>query len=300
MFEESLWVVCSLFAAIFAAGTFLANQYYKLPGHHLVLVMRIFILIGMLPFMGMIAWPSNIDFYIAVSATAILAALGDIRIHNITAMHGGGVTARLQPTMIWVAFVLWIVVEPSMLEKYLNEPIKAAGIIASLIACVYFATRLKKCHVSRDVFFKILPAVIGFGVNMVLAKYALDRSDLHGGVFAYMVVQCLAAIPVLIIAEQYTARANKDPNRPHLFAIDWRACFKPGVVLAGLWIAHMIAKNYGNSFAENPAYVAAVILTAPVFIALYYKLVKHEESGDVSSGFGIVLSTIILTIFTLG
>jgi hypothetical protein len=38
------------------------------------------------------------------------------------------------------------------------------------------------------------------------------------------------------------------------------------------------------------------MLTGPFWIMLFYKLVKHQEKGDIVSGLGIVASAIILTL----
>jgi len=293
---DILWIILSFLAAIVSAGIYLVNQYFKLPGHTLVFWMRLFILIGFLPFLNYINWPDNINFYIAVAVTGILASLGDIRLYNITAVYGAGVTARLQPLMLWVAFFVWFIFDPQLLFEYFEHPYKSSGILLSLFGCVYFAAHLKKCPISKAVFFKISPAVAGYGLNMALAKYAFDNSSLHSGVFAYIIVQTIIAIPVsgFFLWQAQPSKDQENTPKPPLKKI-----LIVSFILTFFWMAHMICKNYANSFAENPAYVAALILTAPVWISLAYKLVGHKEDANVVSGMGIVLCSILLSILTL-
>ncbi len=40
--------------------------------------------------------------------------------------------------------------------------------------------------------------------------------------------------------------------------------------------AHLICKSYAYIIVDNPAYVSVVILTTPLWVMLYYKLVKIQ------------------------
>ena len=72
------------------------------------------------------------------------------------------------------------------------------------------------------------------------------------------------------------------------------------VLLGGFsWICHMIYKNYSMAFVPNPSYQAAILLTAPVFIAAFYHLTKHKEEADVKSGMGIVACALLLALLTV-
>ena len=61
----------------------------------------------------------------------------------------------------------------------------------------------------------------------------------------------------------------------------------------------MVFKNYAMVYVPNPAYQAAIGLTAPLFVALFYLLVKHREEGDVKNGMGVVACAVLLALATV-
>ena len=71
-------------------------------------------------------------------------------------------------------------------------------------------------------------------------------------------------------------------------------------LLAALsWICLMVYKNYAMAFTPNPSYQVALTLTTPVFVAAFYRAVKHKEEADVASGMGIVACAVLLAAMTV-
>lgn len=293
---DMAWVFMSVGAAFFMSVFLLINQYWKQPGVYLVLWSRILIIAVMTPFMFLyIEFPDNTAFYIIVFLTAVFGAFGDMRSFNVTAVYGGGVVSRLMPFTVFGGFFGWLVVHPELIATYLSKPVQTLGILVALSGCVWFSTRLKKCDVTTAAFKSILPAVGAYSVNTVLNKMALDHADvLMSGVFCYMYFQCVLALPMV------TGYALYERHRERL---QWQMLNKPiviaSVLMCVIWIAHMILKMYAMAFTFNPGYVAAILLTAPVFISVYYKWLNHVEEADVKNGMGVVACAILLILMTL-
>ena len=71
------------------------------------------------------------------------------------------------------------------------------------------------------------------------------------------------------------------------------------IFLSAIMLVTVLSRIYAFRHVENPAYVNAIVLTAPFWVILFYKMVKHEEKGDIWSGVGIVLCAIVLTLLVV-
>jgi len=127
---------------------------------------------------------------------------------------------------------------------------------------------------------------------MVFNKFAMDHSP-QSGIYFFAFIQSIGVvllIPVMAKTGFYTDKTYFVMNRRIVFA---------GGAVAIPWIAHMITKGYAFKLVDNPAYVSAIMLMAPLFIALFYRIIKHKETADVKSGYGVVISAIILVLLTM-
>jgi len=290
-------VFLAFIAAFFSSVMYLTNQYFKLPGEYIVIWSRVFILIALTPVMINLEWPTEPIFYLCVIVTGFFASFADIKSFNICARYGGGVALRIQPLMVWLSFFLWVIVDPGIIDEYIEDPLRSLGVFMALGGCVYFASRLKRCKISHAVMKAMVLPLIGYSMNNVLNKIAMDNSPLHSGVYGHMFVQSVTAVILTIIFMLVkNHRSKQDVTIPGFG--------KKIVIIAGFigfigWAGHMIPKNYAMTFTPNPAYIAAIILTAPVWATLVYKFIGHKETADVKTGFGVVISSIILALLMI-
>lgn len=296
------WALFALFAAGFSAIFYLINQYLKQPGYLLVFWMRVAVVVALTPVMTMFAWPTDPRFYICVALTVVFSTYADIRSFDVVARYGGGVVSRLQPLIVWGAFAVWFLFDPFQLGRYTADPVRAAGIIGALVGCVYFAMRMHRSPLNRAAFYEMLPALLAYVLTTVLNKYALMHGPLNGAVYGYMYVQSALAV---LCAGGYAFYRLRQPlpvkpvEPPVLTVPAWSALPLAVVLAASAWICHMIYKNYAMVFTANPSYVAAIGLTAPVYIALFYKAIGHKENEETLSGYGILACALVLVLFTM-
>lgn len=302
------WAWFSLVSAIFSAGFYLVNQYWRMPGDMLVFTMRIMIVVLMTPFVTQLNWPQDPRFYMAVLITVIAGTSADVRTFNASAKFGAGMVSRLMPVTVLAAFFLWFFIRPALLFEYLAHPWLTAGILLSLGGCVYFAMRLNRCEVSRSAMVFMAPALAGYTCSTVMNKYSMDfgagAGDFAGVVYGYMYVQSLIALllvgPYVLWTRRHPVQATlvnalPVPARP---ALKLRPLLIASVVAAFIWISHMVFKNYAVAYSESPSYQAAINLTAPVMIAMVYRMVGHREETDVRAGMGIVAAALLLVAVT--
>lgn len=296
MFSDLLWIVLSLIAAMCMGAFFLICQYYKTPGHYLVIWPRLLVLTSLMPILFLMDWPQDPRFYIAVALTGIIAGLSDLRVLNISSEYGGGIVSRLQPLGIGIAFFLWLIVKPEQLFTYLEHPFHALGIMIALTGCVYFSSILRKCTITGPALQKLLLPIFGYACNIVIAKYAFDHSPFHSGVFFYLFVQSLFAAPLIFAYAMLSKKPEMKFDRQAFFS---KSIFVPAFFMFLIWSLHMVTKNYANTLTPNPSYVAALVLTCPVWVMLFYKIVGHKEDANISAGIGIMISAIMLALLNL-
>ncbi len=293
------WAAFTFVSAIFSAAVYLINQYMKQPGLTLVFWSRISTLLALTPFFTHVTMPENPLFYGAVIVTAFSASFGDIRTFNVAARYGGGVVARTTPLIIFLTFLLWFAFEPSLFGQYARHPVNTALVLLALSGCGYFSSRLKKCDISRSAFLEMLPALLAYTVGTVFNKYAMTHGPLVGAVFGYMYVQTALVIvltggTILLRDRQEKMSADAAPDAARV-----RKMAQAAMLLAFGWIGSMIFKNSAMAFVPNPAYLSALLYTAPAFIALFYKLTGHKEEADVLSGMGVVACAALLALVTV-
>lgn len=291
------WAVFALAAAIFSAAFYLINQYFRQPGSTIVLWMRLAVIILMTPWMIHIELPDDPMFYVVVAVTAVLGTLGDVRMLDVSAKYGGGVVSRVMPMTVWGSFFLWFFFRPELIDTYLSRPLNSVGILLALGGCVYFASRLKHCVITKSALTDMLPALVAYTFAVVLNKRAMDygagAATFEGVVYTYMYFQCIVGLFLVGGVELWRRRKTDRvvvPKKQMAIA---------AALAALIWIGHMVYKNYAMSYTPNPSYQAAINLTAPLFISAFYWLRGHKEEADVKSGMGVVACAILLALMTI-
>lgn len=294
------WGIFALIAAVFTAGFYLTSQYMRQSGDIVMFWMRLVVIVVLLPFMQSMPMPDNIWFYVTVVATAVFGIAADVRVFNVGATYGAGVVSRLMPVVVWGSFFVWFLFEPSLIGRYLAEPLRAAGITLALFSCVYFAMRLNRSTVSRAALREMLPAILAYVMTTVLNKLAMTQGFVAGGyagaVYGYMLLQSAAG--VLILGGYLLLKKRGQPRQP----AGWAGTMgmMTALISGFIWVTHMTYKNYAVAFAPHPSYQAAVNLTAPVFVLLFYKLAGYREAESPKAGIGVVISAAVLLILTAG
>lgn len=295
-FAAFIWIVLALFAAICSAGILLTCQNFKTGGQYLVIWSRLMILTISLPILFFIPAPEDWRFYLAVGATGIIAGLADAKVWTVTNTFGGGIVSRIMPLQIFIIFIMWLFVHPELIFEYLNSPFHTLGILGALTGCVYFASHLRYCDVSSTAMKKVILPLLGYAVNFVLAKYAFDISDFHGGVYYYILVQSSVLLPMMFFMGLASNNKNLRLKKTEFFK-------KTNLVAAAFvflfWLLHMIFKNYAITLTFNPSYVAALVMTTPAWIIVYYKAIGYKEDANVKAGIGLMVSAIILSLLNI-
>jgi hypothetical protein len=291
------WVGLSIGSAVTAAIMPIMHERIRAERLSMLFWLRMVMLIVALPVLCFVGWPTDPTFYVATMVTAFIWAYADLSSFRATEEFGAGAITRLIPLNVIVTFFMWIVVEPNVLHSYFDNPVKGIGVLISIAGAVFFAMRLQRHPVSRHAIRALGPVILMSGMGVVFAKIALDSvgaGSLHSGVFGYMVVQ---AFFMILIFGALEAVWHPVPRAVFTGSV----AMQTGLIMGLISVAHLIFKSYAYQMVSNPAYVSVVILTTPLWVLLYYKLIKHQDVGDVKSGLAVVACAAALIYFsTLG
>lgn len=284
-----IWVLLSIAATISLAAFQLTNQYAKVDGFDLAVMVKVVLVILFLPFTLYFGWPQEPLFYLFVGATAPLVLYGDKLFFDLAAEYGAGVISRIVPLNLILLFVGWLVVQPSLAMEYFSEPIIFSGIILALCSTIYFAMRMRKCEISAAAFKKAIPILLIWAIVPIFNKQAMDHSGLHEGVYVY---GCFQAFLVALIGLPMIGHRRLKSGKAFISA----RLLKTSFIAALAVTLHLIAKNYSYALVDDPTFPTAILLTSPLFILAYYRLTNHKEDADIWSGIGVVASVMALVV----
>ena len=287
-----LWIALSFLASFSRAASRLSNQYFKLPGLHLVLWIKLFITFLLLPVVLFISWPTEPLFYVFLLLQAPLVVFQDKKTFDLTATHGGGVVTRIEPLSAVLLFIVWLLITPSLLQENLESPIRFLFIAVTIALMAFFTMRMRKCEINVTVLKEMLPIILTTTCVSVLGKLSIDHAEFDSGVFVYVFVQSVVMFVWAIVfnIKDKSVELSTFFNKRNAFC---------AFFLSIVMMITVLSRVYAFRYVDNPAYVNAIVLTAPFWIILFYKFVKHEEKGDVLSGVGLVCCAIVLTFIVI-
>lgn len=282
------WVGLSLGSALTAAVMPIMHEKIRAERLSMMFWLRVVMLLIALPVLIFTGLPGNPTFYAATFVTAFIWAYADLSSVRAAEEHGGGVMTQLIPLNVVVTFFMWLAIDPATLAGYIDAPIRGLGILAATGAAVFFAMRLQRGKITREHLRALGPVILMSGMGVVYAKIALDSSlSIHSAVFGYMALQAFLMIIIFGVLE-----AVWSPVPRAIFT--GRVAMTSGVLMGLNTVVHMIFKTYGYQMVENPAYVSVIVLTTPIWVMLYYRVVQKQVVGDMKAGLLVIVSVLAL------
>ncbi len=292
---SNLWWLLALFSGMLMAGMIYANQIFKMPSSLMMTYRGIVQSLILLPFIPFFAVPTNPLFWLFVIIQGLMVAYNDKKTFLCSRKYGGEITASIKPYSVVMTFIFWLLIKPTQLFQMIDTPIRSLGIIVCLIASAYSLMLINKSKISKEAFFELLPAlllsVLIDANNKITTTYGAS-TDLISAIFYYcMMTAFFSGLPNIVTF----VRKN-----------DWHEIFIPKYIVGGFVVIFFsitsnIFKNSAMYYAQNPAYVGAVIAMYPIWIIIwnifYYKFRKSEQYPRCNFvGIGILLLSVVLLI----
>jgi hypothetical protein len=276
-----LWAAFGLAAAIFSAAMMLMQERLKVNGYAVSFWIKVSCALVTLPFVLHYGVPSHPLFYIYLGLTAVIYAISDVIFFGGITKTSAGAVARLIPASSVLVFILWFIIEPALLYKYLDHPTIAVLIFAVLCLFAFFAMRLKKCEVTmrtlREIWYVLFAAIIGTLFTKLTTFYGQGSQIIYSYVFFQALMMMALWLIWLLIKKPIPLDVFFAPSN-----------IKPGLLIGVVACVMVLTKFASVYFVDNPAYIPAVITLDSVIILLVYRLTGKKAEGDLVSGMGIV------------
>lgn len=284
-----LWALFGLGTAVLSAAMMLMQERLKVNGYALAFWNKVACVTVTFPFVIFYGLPSNPLFYFYLFSTSVLYAISDVVFFSGITKSSAGAVSRLIPGASIFSFLLWFVIDPSLLEKYLNVPVISSLIFLTLCAFAFFALRLKKCEITmqtlREIWFVIFAATIG----PLLTKMTTFYADMDQARYGYVFIQALMMMSLWLV---YLAIRKPVPLETFFARSTWQC----GLLIGAVASVAILLKFTSFYYVDNPAYIPAIVALDSVIILGFYKLSGKKAEGDLVAGLGIVACAATLII----
>jgi hypothetical protein len=285
-----LWAVLGLIAAFFQSFMPLLQEKMKADGFAVAVWVKVAVVAITAPFaIFETGLPTDPMFYAVVTATGLLWCISDVVYFRAIPVAGAGVVTRVLPSAVIITFVLWLFVDPALMDKYIERPLQSAAIAAIILASAGFATWLHKCPVSwqgvRLVWFVIFAACVG----PIIDKLALGYAPAKQAPLAFMFVQ-----GTIMLALWLTYYAVRRPIAAKvLFS---REAIRTGAAIGVVATISLFLRTKALLLCEHPAYLSVLLFTDALWVLLIYRLIGHKDGSNIKAGLGIVACAALLVL----
>lgn len=284
-----LWAVFGAWSAILSTALLLLQDRLKADGFALAIWVKVTAVLVTLPFIIVHGLPHNPLFFVMLGIGAVMYTISDVVFFRAVAKVGAGPVSRILPCSVILSFLLWFLVQPSLLDKYLASPMPSALILIVLCIWAYCATHLKKCAVTmqavRALWFTLFAATVG----PILAKTITGYADIGQGPYSY--VFCEGIMMITIWGGYYLLRRPIPINV--LFS---RHSCTSGMIVGCVSAMMVISNITAYYYIDNPAYVPAIRYMDAILILGAYALMGRRSEGNIPAGLGLVACAIALII----
>jgi hypothetical protein len=310
-----LWAFYGFTASLFHASYMIANQYLKMPGWAVMVLMRAIIVVALLP-MALTTKPiMDPWFYVAVLGTSLLAFNADSMLMGCIKDFGAGPVSRVFALTIPTSFIMWSVLHPSSLNPLIENPVSGTGAVTALILTTYFIFQLRACSISSSLLKRFIPVVVLlFAPIDIINKTAMDRAgdDVIIGAFYYVFIQSIGIICIVLLWTMIKhlalrMRGKTKSKKQQTFDVTllqldirkqkWRKIFVGVSSVAFFFMAYLFFKNLAMKVTLNPAYITLLVGLSPFWIIVINRLTNFKDDSDIKSGIGLIFSALALVTF---
>lgn len=276
-----LWAVFGLSSASLSALMMLLQERLKIEGFVLAFWIKVTCALVMLPFVLENGIPENPRFYLLLGVGAVMYAVSDVIFFRAIPKIGAGMVSRLLPMAVILSFLLWFVVNPALLDKYLAHPVPAGLIFVVLCASAWCAMHLTRCEVTRGAVRVIWFVIFAATVGPVLAKAVTGYADIGRGPYAYVFFEALMMLTLwwvfFLVRRPVSAGA--------LLA---KRSMAGGMVIGCVAAGMILLNTYAYYNVDNPAYIPAIKFLDTIIIMAVYPLMGLKSRGNLVAGIGVV------------
>ncbi|MCM1323810.1 MAG: hypothetical protein NC218_06580 [Acetobacter sp.] len=289
------WILLSLLYAVINAVYVMFNSKHHYDGYVLGIWRGFGISLLVSPLLFTVPLDIAADYFLILIMQGIMIGIYDSHLFFATSRYGAHASSGFMATTVLVTVLLWWSIDFEELRRLLQEPVRLISL--GLIFCGFSVSywQMMKVHVSLEAEKYLYPAVFALALMSIATRYiALNGGSAYAGVVYYLTIACFVSGVYNLVAFMFKRSRKKidcfpphpNPPPPRGEGRDSAICNsvnpsdndgdKTKLLMAplkhwrGAWLIVFStiligAKTLAFRYADNPAYVMAMLLLSPMF-----------------------------------
>ena len=265
-----MWLIFALITSMLYAVYHICNQESKLKAEIFIIYRGFLAALAATPFALVYHYIFPWQFYAIVLFQGITISYMDYKYFQAFHKFGAENVNSIRPLTVMVTFILWLVIEPSIVVRYLENPLRSIIIIASLTGIIYAVMNYRQKKIGRESLKFVLPLLFLSSIidisNKIITEYAeghLLALTFHRVAFTGWIIGCVNLF------------LNRRQNIKLKELIDFKNICRGSFIL--LLVLSMITINFAMHYTVHPAYTSAVTYLSVIWIILINKFMDYSN-----------------------
>ena len=285
------WVLLAFGFSFINAAFNMANRWFRMDGLRLNFWRMGLTVAALTPVMFILPWPQPSLFYPAAVLLGVGTLFSQKIRFNLAAQHNGRVAVMFIPVTVVVSFVLWALAEPTVLQDYMNQPLKVLGIFACLAVVMGAMLSLRRNDLGWRLFLVVAPLGVLHALMDVFNKLALESTGTWLSALVFIYVAMFAGF---LLAGALLYQAGQHPDAP----LRPPGMLRAASIMAALGLVGYFRVLNAVRMAPSPAYVSAVAMLSPVWMMVVHKLLGVRDDASPLAGLVMLLGALGLVMIT--
>ena len=265
-----MWLFFAVLTSILYATYHIGNQESKLKAELFIIYRGFLTAVVATPFVLIYHYIFPWQFYALILFQGITISYMDYKYFQAFQKFGAENVNSITPLTVMITFILWLIIEPSMIDTYLAHPLRSIIIIASLMGIIYAVMNYHQQKIGKESLKFVVPLLILSSLidisNKVITNYAeghLLALTFHRVAFTGLIIGSINLI------------LNHHKNIKLKELIDLKNIYRGSFIL--LLVLCMISINFAMHYSPNPAYTSAVTYLSVIWIMLINKFIAYSD-----------------------
>ena len=266
-----MWFIYALITSVLYALYHICNQESKLKVEIFIVYRGFLAALMATPFALIYHYIFPWQFYALVIFQGITISYMDYKYFQAFHKFGAENVNSVKPLTVMITFILWLIIEPSMLGRYMANPLRSLIIISSLLVIIYAVMNYRHQKIGRESLKFIVPLLFLSSIidtsNKVIMEYAeghLLALTFHRVAFTGWIIGVINLF------------FNRQKNIKMKELIDFKNICRGSFIL--ILVLSMVSVNFAMHYSPNPAYTSAIMYLAVIWIMLINKFVPYSDN----------------------
>ncbi|MCQ2965421.1 MAG: hypothetical protein MJ250_01620 [Alphaproteobacteria bacterium] len=264
-----MWIFYTILTSWINCAYFFGNQISKITPNVFMFYRGIIPALILSLFLPWVNFITSWQFYLACVFQGIIVSFIDYRQFRAIRIWGAERVSSIYPFCLGFVFIFWLILKPSDIAKYSEDPLRMIGIIGSLIGIFFSVFSYSKSNKNKQALQYLFPLILASALCDAMNKFCMSytaKDDLISGSILYIIIQStIIAIVNLVLYKKNNGQVSD--------FYKWKNVkYSPIIILN---ILAGIFKNFAMYNTPNPSYVTALLYLSIIWIMLIAYILTH-------------------------